>query len=239
MAHNVPPDKAIVSATRADFLDALYQTADPKLWLEVRCIHPINKQVKTLWMPVQKRDAILKKADALNHEGYSLYFAVCPRTKQKGNAEAAALLPALWVDLDCDDDPARRETELVKLKVFDPSPSIILDSGGGWHAYWILSKPLLLTDPSSRDYAAHLLRGLFCALGADPEYVKSVASIMRLPDSVNTKPERGGAVVTVIEFALDRRYPISDFAWLEARAELPKKLLNQAEHPPLPRITLD
>jgi hypothetical protein len=238
MTHHSPPDKA-VSSTRADFLDALYQAADSKLWLELRCIHPVSKQVKTLWMPLQKREAILRQADQLNQEGYSLYLAPCPRTKQKGNAEAAALLPALWVDLDCDNDPARREAELAKLKAFVPGPSIIVDSGGGWHAYWLLSEPFPLTEQANREYTARLLRGLFCALGADPEYVKSVASIMRLPESVNTKPERGGAIVTIVEFAPDRRYPISDFAWLDVKAEQTARLLSETDHPPLPRVTLD
>ncbi len=119
--------------------------------MELRCIHPVSKQVKTLWMPVQKREAILRQADQLNSDGYCLYFAPCPRTKQKGNAEAAALLPALWVDLDCDDDPVKREAALAKLHEFRPAPSIIVDSGGGWHSYWLLSEPFLLTEQSSRD----------------------------------------------------------------------------------------
>jgi hypothetical protein len=238
MTHHSPPDKA-VAATRSEFLDALYQAADPKLWLELRCIHPVSKQVKTLWMPLQKRTAILRQADQLNSDGYSLYFAPCPRSKQKGNAEAAALLPALWVDLDCDNDPARRESALAKLNAFVPAPSIIVDSGGGWHSYWLLSEPFPLTDQANWEYAARLLRGLFCVLGADPEYVKSVASIIRLPESVNTKPERGGAIVTVVEFAPDRRYPISEFAWLDVKAEQPARLFSPSDRPPLPRATLD
>lgn len=238
MTHHFPPDKA-VSPTRIDFLDALYRKPDPKLWLEVRCIHPVSKQVKTLWMPIQKRETILRQADQLNREGYSVYFAPCPRLKQKGNAQSAALLPALWVDLDCEDDPTRREAALATLKTFAPAPSILVDSGGGWHAYWLLSQPFPLTEQVNREYAARLLRGLFCALGADPAYVKSVASIMRLPESVNTKPERGGAMVTVLEFAPDRRHPISDFAWLEAKTTQAETVRTQTGRAPLPRVTLD
>ncbi|MBK8027017.1 MAG: hypothetical protein IPK19_37930 [Chloroflexi bacterium] len=40
--------------------------------------------------------------------------------------EAAALLPALWLDIDCDDDPARREAGLeppAKLRTRRPRPS--------------------------------------------------------------------------------------------------------------------
>src|SRR5258708_8842421 len=107
-------------------------------------------------MPVQKREAILKQADALNREGYSLYFAPCPRTKQKGNAQAAATLPALWVDLDCDGDPTRRKTELDKLKAFNPLPSSIVDSGGGGQPFCLLSSAFFLTEQTHTGISAQL-----------------------------------------------------------------------------------
>src|SRR5207247_1394414 len=103
---------------------------------------------------------------------------------RKGTAEAAALLPALWADIDCDDDSIRRTAALDRLKTFDPLPSAIFDSGGGWHAYWLLDEPLILDSDHSRQQATTTLRGLFAALGGDPEYVKSVASIMQLPGSI-------------------------------------------------------
>ena len=78
-----------------------------------------------------------------------------------------------------------------------------------------MSRSLLETDGDKQKIAA-ILRGLFSALGGDPGYVKSVASVMRLPDSVNTKPERGGVVVEIIESNPERQYPLSAFAWLES-----------------------
>ena len=62
-----------------------------------------------------------------------------------------------------------------------------------------------------------ILHGLFAAVGGDPEYAKSVASLMRLPDTVNTKPERGGVVAVITEFHPDRRYPLSAFEWLAVK----------------------
>ena len=73
---------------------------------------------------------------------------------------------------------------------------------------------MLETDQDKQKIAA-VLRGLFATLDGDPGYVKSVASVMRLPDSVNTKPERGG-VVAIIESDPERRCALSDFAWLES-----------------------
>ncbi|MDZ4767849.1 MAG: DUF927 domain-containing protein, partial [Chloroflexota bacterium] len=82
-------------------------------------------------------------------------------------------------------------------------------------------------------------------LGGDPQYVKSVASVMRLAGSVNTKPERGGVVVTLLELHADRRYPFKDFAWLESQPQLERigslnvVTLNGNGHHPLPERTED
>jgi Domain of unknown function (DUF927) len=235
-----------VEARRA-FLKALYAGAPDDLYLELRCIHPQTGEVKTMWSQIGDKRTLttaFRRADELNHDGYGIYFAPCLRSDKKGTAEAAALLPALWVDLDCDGDTARRADALERLHTFNPPPSGIIDSGGGLHAYWLLSEPITL-DESSRNQAAGILRGLFSALGGDPQYVKSAASVMRLPGSVNTKPERRGVTVTLVELHPDRRYPLSDFAWLESQPQLERigslsvVTLNGNGHHPLPRRTED
>ncbi len=87
------------------------------------------------------------------------------------------------------------------------------------------------------------LRGLFVAVGGDPDYAKSVASLMRLPDMVNTKPERGGVVAVFTEFHPDRRYPLSAFEWLEVKpggVNGKRQVVQSGNgHAPLPQITLD
>lgn len=231
-----------------DFLRALYAGAPDDLYFELRYIHPTTGDARSFWSKVGDKRTLtnaLNRATVLNREsGYGLYFAPCLRSQKQGKAEAAALLPALWVDLDCDDDSAQREAALGKLHTFDPPPSAIIDSGGGLHAYWLLSKSVILDD-DSRKQAAGVLRGLFSALGGDPQYVKSVASVMRLPNSLNTKPERGGVVVTMLELHPDRRYPFSDFAWLESQPSIERMggmnvvTLNGNGHHPLPKRTED
>ena len=132
------------AASRENFLTALFGQADPKLFLELRCIHPETEAARVLWTPIgnpQRLAATLRQADALNKSGHGVFFAPCLRDQKKGSAEAAALVPALWVDIDCDDDPQLRSGALEKLHDFDPKPSIILDCGGGWHAYWLLDPP--------------------------------------------------------------------------------------------------
>jgi len=232
--------------SRDDFFTALYSGVKPELLLELRCIHPETEAARVLWTPIgnQKRlAATLRQADALNKSGYSVFFAPCLRREKKGSADSAALVPALWVDIDCDDDPKQRSSALEKLHDFDPTPSIILDSGGGWHAYWMLDQPFMLEDDKARQQIASILHGLCAAVGGDEEYAKSVASMLRLPDSVNTKPERGGVVAVITEFHPDRRTPLAAFEWLAVKpggSNGKTRIVQSGNgHAPLPQVTLD
>jgi len=231
---------------RDDFLAALYGQADPALWLELRCIHPETEVSRVLWSPVgdpSRRAAILRQADAMNRAGFGVYFAPCLRREKKGDAQAVAAVPALWMDIDCDDDSDQRAGALDKLNTFDLKPSIMLDSGGGWHVYYLLDAPYVLENDEDRQHIARILHGLSAALGGATDYVKSVASLMRLPDSANTKPERGGVVASITEFHPEWRYSLAAFEWLVVQPQ-PKILPVQfgsgnGHHASLPQVTLD
>lgn len=251
MSHNETAHKAEAitprAVSRAEFLAALFEKADPALWLEIRCIHPVTDAVRVRWTPLGDRRRLannLRQADALNKSGHGVFFSPCLRDQKKGSAEAAAMVPALWVDVDCDDDAAQRAAALDTLHNFEPTPSIILDSGGGWHVYWLLDEPHPLPDDAAREHIASILQGLFDAVGGDVEYTKSVASLMRLPNTVNAKPERGGVVARVVEFHPERRSPLAAFEWLAVKpgkSTNSRLLLLQSGngHAPLPQVTLD
>jgi hypothetical protein len=128
------------SAERREFLNALYHGSPNNLYLELRCIHPTTGEARSLWGRMGNKSelvGVLKQAEVLNREGFGLYFAPCLRKTKQGKAEAAALVPALWVDIDCDGDTYQRDQNLTTLKDFDPAPSFIIDSGGGWA--WLLA----------------------------------------------------------------------------------------------------
>ncbi|MEL6406254.1 MAG: hypothetical protein AAFR81_17925 [Chloroflexota bacterium] len=201
-------------ATCEAFLTTLYRDVPDNLWLEIRCIHPSTAKVRSLWLApndTTQRNSVLQQASQLNREGYGIYFAPCLRKEQKGSTEHAAVATSLWIDIDCDDDTHQRDRALERLEVFEPAPSIIIDSGGGWHGYWLLDESYLLESDEHKKYISLILQGLFSALDGDEGYVKSVASVMRLPDSTNTKPERGGVICTVKQFEPTRCYAIRDF----------------------------
>jgi len=235
----------IQAVTQGEFLSVLYPQSPAEGWLEIRCIHPETGEVSTLWTQLtnlKQRDAVLKQADKLNAEGFGVFFAPSLRKEKKGSAASAILLPALWVDVDCDDDQQKREKGMAKLCSFDPAPSIIVDSGGGWHAYWLLDEPFLLEIDDDKQKISQIMQGIFTALDGDKGYVKSVASIMRLPNSINTKPERNNALVRVIEWNPERRYALSSFEWLEVKPKpqnsyMPVFSTNGNGHHPLPPRT--
>jgi len=207
-------------AARSDFLAALYPQPSSELWLELRCIHPETGEVRAFWaQPDNEKqlEAVLKQADKINGEGYGVYFAPCLRREKKGSAASAALLPALWIDIDGAEEYRQRDLE--KLKAFDPPPSIIVKSGGGCHGYWLLNEAFTLLSNEDKQRIAHILHGLFAALDGDEAYVKSVASVMRLPDSTNTKPDRNNALVQVVEWCPDQRYSLSSFDWLAVKPQ--------------------
>jgi hypothetical protein len=197
----------------------MFGNAPDNLYLELRCIHPDGKPPRTFWSKVGDKMNLVKafnRAKQANADGYGVYFAPCLRREKVGKAESTAVLPALWVDIDCDAEVTRYNAAYDKLNGFELKPSAIVDSGGGVHAYWFMAEAVML-DESARDKAAAILRGLSEALGGDNHYVKSVASVMRLPGSRNTKSERNNAAVTVLQLEPDRRYNLDQFAWLESK----------------------
>ncbi len=221
--------KTTINNERINFFNALFPNMPDNLWLEVRCIHPQTGKVRTFW-DSGKHD--FKQAEQLNAEGYGVYFAPCLRRHKKGNADSASLVPALWVDIDCETD---RDKHLETLRQFELPPSIILNSGGGWHGYWLLDQPFSLNKDDDKQKIAHILQGLFQALGGDPAYVKSVASVMRLPDSINTKPNRNGAKVSGVDWHPERRYTIGQFDWLIVEPHHNKYQVANGHHALPPR----
>jgi hypothetical protein len=129
------------------------------------------------------------------------YFGVALRTQQaatdkKGGATYCQTLTALFVDADFK-HLGEAETRK-RLADFPIPPSIIVNSGGGLHPYWLLRQPLDL----QRDYrgAQSILRRLAKSV-ADvvDESVSEPARILRIPGSLNFKHEYGEPRPVVLE----------------------------------------
>jgi len=220
---------------RHDFFDHLFArcAAYQQTMFTLTAIHPDGKH-PTPSRHVRLDDAAalqdaLTRLDAANAMGWGAYFAVGLRRRgltrwKRGGAADVVALPALFVDVD---DPSSEA--LARLQGAQPSPSCIVSSGGGYHAYWWLDEPT-----ADLETARRLLRGLATALHGDP---LSVAQSLRVPSSQNTKPTRNNARCAVIDLN-ERRYALHDFApflpsnQLSKKTERPRLLTSAMSYTP-------
>lgn len=210
-----------------DFLHELYGGCTSG-FLEVTYLCPdglkLYPRTVVQWapLPLPPIDYENSTAHRMNQRGYGVYFGVAVRREQKppeqrvsdktgkpytfyprGNQSDALYLPALYVDIDDPSDAARwRIWELCP-------PTMIVASGGGWHGYWVLNTPLLITEDNHHEIK-RTLKGMAVAVGGDTK-VAELARIMRLPGTVNTKPERGGVSAHVVEDLSGARFRFEDF----------------------------
>ena len=122
---------------------------------------------------------------------------------KRGAAYHVTALPALRIEIDCkrgehkiDEDrlPSKAEALLWLRHDCPVAPSVVIDSGGGFHVYWLLDKPLLTPTNRERSKARgifkgwhELLAGLFKQRGWHLDNVSDLPRVLRLPGTLNCK----------------------------------------------------
>lgn len=126
---------------------------------------------------------------------YNIYFCVnsllYPLNKKPLREDVAALD---WLHVDIDprageDIDEERERILALLESFEPKPSAIVFSGGGYQGFWRLEEPLPIKGdlPAAEDAKRYNLQ-LESLFGADSCH--NVDRIMRLPGTINRPDEK-------------------------------------------------
>jgi hypothetical protein len=143
-----------------------------------------------------------------------LYHAVHPTAAKRGDYERGRLedvaaVNCLFGEFDCSATPAK-DAMLVVIRRLDPPPSLIVDSGGGFHVYWFLDAPFFLDTPRARTFAQQLQARWVESVGGDPG-AKDLARVLRVPGSTNYKYDPPRPVVFV-EAHFDRRYDLAALA---------------------------
>ncbi|MEF2549410.1 DNA-primase RepB domain-containing protein [Aurantimonas sp. E1-2-R+4] len=147
-------------------------------------------------------EEIAKEGDDANS-----YFHVNRLRSGRHNVKATkddiAAIVALHVDVD---DPKALE----RIRAFEPRPTAIVFSGGGYQCFWLLRSP---SDELTRAERCNL--ALAKRLGGDNCH--NIDRIMRIPGTVNfpnAKKRANGRVPTaakVVEVDWSRRYTLDDF----------------------------
>jgi hypothetical protein len=119
-----------------------------------------------------------------------------------------------------DFDAARRLVDSMGL-----APSLVIDSGYGLHAWWVLAEPLILLDDdgkpdqAARENAAAVVRDWISTLryradragGWKLDSVFDLARVMRVPGSVNLKNRDDPRPVRIVHCDPAARYELEDF----------------------------
>lgn len=99
---------------------------------------------------------------------------------------------ALYGDVDAKDFGGDKGAARDRIDEFGeygiPTPSVLVDSGGGYYPFWLLREPFILDTPEKRDRARRLQDRWIKLIDADGS-VSDLARVLRLPGTTNFKYE--------------------------------------------------
>jgi hypothetical protein len=201
------------------FLSALFRPED---LIELRFIESWLSQGKKQSRVVQaaqwlQRHDVIARQDKFSkfakRTRANLFFGVCPRSHE-GDAgdQSIETVRCVWCDIDRTTaaDAYRRWKAAGILQ-----PSIVVSSGSGIHAYWLLEQDL--HSPEDRLRLAAMLPRFYEDFGGD--HVQNLSRVMRLPGTFNYKDARNGRppqACTLGGCDADLRYPLQAFSrWFD------------------------
>jgi hypothetical protein len=158
------------------------------------------------FVPVENGQLDIRRVDTFiartAAEQMAAYFGVALRTTQaaidkKGSGPYCQTLTALFVDADFK-HLGEAETRK-RLADFPIPPSIIVNSGGGLHPYWLLRHPLDLQNGGYKAARSILRRLAKSVADVVDEAVSEPARILRIPGSFNFKKEYVEPRAVVVE----------------------------------------
>lgn len=199
------------------FLDDWYGDAPRQL---VAIIPDGGVFAKCLWP--QKPDEVRDWLRSQVEQGRNVYFHVnqpgwaLDKRAQKCDVRTVR---ALHVDIDPDSDETPKECKvraLDALSKHNPPPSVIIDSGNGIQAFWLLEEPITL-DGSEQAYSRIEAYNIALQKGLGGDSCFNIDRIMRLPGTVNIpnkkKVSKGRVAIesSLVGQSTWARYPLDRF----------------------------
>lgn len=188
----------------------LSQVWRPVGYGEIRVIDPRKPQgdrdkVKQRFFDLSEGgySVVVPHVEALMAEGgVDIYFGVIPRLRPKGTAaDAMPFTDVVWADIDAKHHGGKAGAWSA-LSWATVWPSIVVDSGRGYHAYWLFRELVPFED-------AHLaMRSIAKRVGGDHTY--DAARVLRVPGTTNYKDPEDLMAVRIVDFR-GRRYRWADF----------------------------
>ena len=193
------------------FIEVLFShhLKDHDGYVEVRMI---GETVVPKWLPRGEiTEADWEEISSCN-KTHHIYFGVNPRPLSKGKKqEDIRDLVCLWADVDGKDFVGGgKDAALKSISDFPLPPSILVDSGHGYHCYWLLEEPITAVSEDDRLAFKQVLSGVVKKLGGDKSKIP-VCSLLRLPGTLNIKDEVP-SVCKVLYMEPDLLYRLEDFS---------------------------
>lgn len=161
--------------------------------------------------------AIDTEASRFVAEGRDVYIGVALRrqgltTLQRGKAEDCVALPGLFLDIDIDTGHGTHAAKNLPKSDVDaseivsvlPEPTIIIDSGHGWHCWWLFDQLLPIGDNTRDTLSAQSEAFQRKAIdhakskGWHVDNTSNLDRVLRLPGTINTKDGLNRAVTCLI-----------------------------------------
>ncbi len=179
------------------------------------------------WIPVGKLITFPPGAS-------NLFFGVNPTGKPRLKTERARIgdivaLNGLYADSDPKAFGGDKAKTLAHLESLAIRPSVIVDSGGGYHGYWLLRDSFVFKSELDRKRARQAQASWVKYVGAD-DGAKDLARLLRVPGTVNHKKEYAPnfPVVTIVQAVFNRLFTLEE---LEAAARVAQKPKAQPPEP--------
>jgi replicative DNA helicase len=191
---------------------------------EARDENGYAKQKSTTWFPVAKPGYL--PSDKAPHGAMHLYFGIhpttmIPPTSSKGEPrkphqvrsqlQYIAGLNCLFGEYDAKDFDGGKETIMAHIDGLVCQPSIIIDSVGGYHVYWLLKDTFAIKTDADRARADAIQKAWVPFVGSDEE-AKDLTRVLRIPGTRNYKATYAPAfpTVTVILADFDMLYTLDE-----------------------------
>lgn len=158
---------------------------------------------KTIWYPVGKMPDFLP--DATN-----IYFGVnpckaipqgtrkdgtpIPPEFQRATLENLAAINCLFAEFDAKDYGGDKNKILRHLDNISIQPNVIVDSGGGYHCYWMLFSPMQIVDHATLEYFQNIQARWVMHVGGD-KGAKDLCRVLRVPGTYNYKYDPPAEVI--------------------------------------------
>jgi hypothetical protein len=203
-----------------------------------------TKQDKTTrYFDVSKLDTAAEYARERAQSGHDVYFGVGLRGQDfgptaRGKKSDVVTLPGIWLDIDIQ-GPGHKEAVLPTsideataiLDLCPMEPTLLVDSGGGLHVYWLFDRPLDVgtqhdhINAAFKTFEKRIRLKVLDKLGFKIDATANIDRVLRLPDTWNYKSDPARPV-SVIFSELANRYKFTEMS-VAAKALEARKTTGQ------------